>query len=26
VAPQAATTELLVAGLAQWVHFVWNRW
>ena len=26
VAPQAATTELLVAGLAQWVHFVCNRW
>lgn len=24
-APQAATTELLVAGVAQWVRFVWNR-
>jgi len=26
VAPQAVTTELFVASLAQWVHFVWNRW
>ena len=26
LARQAATTELLVAGLAQWVRFVWNRW
>ena len=26
VALQAATTELLVAGLDQWVRFVWNRW
>jgi hypothetical protein len=25
-APQAAKTELLVAGLAQWVLIVWNRW
>jgi len=26
VAPQAATTAFLVAGLAQWVRFVRNRW
>jgi hypothetical protein len=26
VVPQAAITALLVAGLAQWVSFVWDRW
>jgi len=26
VALQAATTALLVAGLARWVRFVLNRW
>ena len=26
VAPQAAATELLVAGLVQWVYFVRDRW
>jgi len=26
VAPQAAATGLLVAGLAQWVYFVCDRW
>jgi len=26
VAPQAAATELRVAGLAQWVCFVRDRW
>ena len=26
VAPQVATTALLVAGLAQWVRLVGNRW
>jgi hypothetical protein len=26
VVPQAATTALLIAGLAQWVRFVYNRW
>jgi len=26
VGSQAAMTELLVAGMAQWVRFVWNRW
>jgi len=25
-APQAATSELLVAGVTQWVRFIWNRW
>jgi hypothetical protein len=26
MAPQAAMTKLLVAGLAEWVRFVRNRW
>ena len=26
VAPQAAATELLIAGMAQWVCFVCSRW
>jgi hypothetical protein len=26
VAPKAAATELFVAGLAQWVYFVCDRW
>jgi hypothetical protein len=26
IAPQATATELLVAGLAQWVYFVCDRW
>jgi hypothetical protein len=26
VAPKAAATELRVAGLAQWVCFVYDRW
>jgi len=26
VTPQAAATELLAAGLAQWVYFVCDRW
>ena len=26
MAPQAATSALLVAGLSQWVRIAWNRW
>jgi len=26
VAPQAATTKILEAGVAHWVRFVCNRW